>query len=224
MPNEDFEAGAMSLADTLEVARTAGIPVIVDAAAELPPPSNLWYFTRQLGADLAVFSGGKALCGPPGAGIVVGRRDLVDACRRIGHPHNGVGRAMKVSKEDVAGLLQAIESFLSLDHVGRQKRFVSTLDYWEETIGRLPGIQAVRVRSSRIDRSEWRIRLIVDPGVTGLTAAEIRAKLWHGEPRIAVMVPAQGGEVQLTPYTLQPGEDVIVATAFADAIGKCLSC
>ncbi len=218
MPNEDFQTGTLSLSDTLAVGREAGVPVIVDAAAELPPPDNLWYFTRDLGADLAVFSGGKAMCGPPGSGIILGRQDFVEACRLIGPPHGGVGRAMKIAKEEVVGLLAALESFLSLDHLARKRRVLATLDYWAETLGRLPGLHAIRARPATSYQWEWRIRLEVDATVTGLTAAHLRSRLWNGEPRIAVMAPPQGGEIQLTPYTLEPGEELLVAKAVAEIL------
>ena len=83
--------------------------MIVDAAAQIPPIANLWHFTRDLGADLAIFSGGKGLRGPQSAGLVLGRPDLIAACRLNGSPNHAIGRPMKVGKEELIGMLAAVE-------------------------------------------------------------------------------------------------------------------
>src|SRR5579871_1150332 len=87
--------GDLPLPVVIEMAQARGVPVIVDAAAQLPPVSNLWYFT-QMGADLAIFSGGKDLRGPQSSGLIVGRRELIAACARNGNPNHSLGRPMKV--------------------------------------------------------------------------------------------------------------------------------
>ena len=87
-------------------------PVIVDAAAQLPPTENLWRFT-EMGAALAVFSGGKDLRGPQSSGLIVGRKDLIDAIRVNGNPNHSIGRPMKVGKEEMVGLLKAVEIYLT---------------------------------------------------------------------------------------------------------------
>ena len=92
----------------------AVVPVIVDAAAQLPPRANLTELTA-MGADLVVFSGSKGLFGPQSTGLVLGRADLVRACRLNSNPHSGVGRGMKVGKEEICGLLRAVELFLDQD-------------------------------------------------------------------------------------------------------------
>jgi D-glucosaminate-6-phosphate ammonia-lyase len=219
VPAEDCQTGALSVEDVIAIGREAQVPVIVDAAAELPPPDNLWYFTRDLGADIAVFSGGKAMCGPQASGFIVGREDLIAACRSIGAPHAGVARAMKVGKEEIAGLVAALEWFLSLDHDARRARVVEILDHWEATFKGVPGVQPVRTRPAASYQWEWRIRLLIDAATIGFDAHEIRAKLWDRTPRVAVMVPPQGGELHLTPYTLQPSEEVTVSKAILDVLG-----
>jgi D-glucosaminate-6-phosphate ammonia-lyase len=106
--------GALPLAEVVAIAHRRDIPVIVDAAAQLPPRENLWRMT-QTGADLVIFSGGKDLRGPQSSGLIVGRRDLVDACFLIGAPHHGIGRPLKAGKEEIMGLLAAVEWYVTQD-------------------------------------------------------------------------------------------------------------
>src|SRR5437764_6412271 len=111
-------AGALPLSMVAEIAHRRGVPVIVDAAAQLPPKENLWRFT-QMGADLTIFSGGKDLCGPQSTGLIVGRRDLVDACFLLGAPHHGIARRFKVGKEEMVGLLAAVQQYVEHDEEAR---------------------------------------------------------------------------------------------------------
>ncbi|MEM7034723.1 MAG: aminotransferase class V-fold PLP-dependent enzyme, partial [Chloroflexota bacterium] len=106
--------GELPLPTVIEIAKSHGVPVVVDGAAQLPPVSNLWHFTKELGADLAVFSGGKDLRGPQPTGLIVGRRDLIEACTLNGSPNHSLGRPMKVGKEEMVGLLAAVERYLKL--------------------------------------------------------------------------------------------------------------
>ena len=105
----------LQLADVLRLAHAHGVPVLVDASNTLPPPEHLHAFI-DLGADLVAFSGGKGLRGPQGSGILTGRADLIRAARMQGAPVQGIGRPMKVSKEEIVGLLTALERWTGLDH------------------------------------------------------------------------------------------------------------
>ena len=107
--------GQVPLEDGIAIARRHGIPLIVDAAAQLPPVENLWRFT-EMGADLAIFSGGKGLCGPQSSGLVVGRKALIDAIAFHANPRIALGRPMKVGKEEIVGLLATVKRYLTLDH------------------------------------------------------------------------------------------------------------
>ena len=102
----------LSLERTIEVAHAHDVPVLIDAAAQLPPSSNLWYFTRDLGADLVAFSGGKALRGPQASGLLLGRADSIEAARANGAPHQRLLRSLKVGKEEIAGLVAAVRRYL----------------------------------------------------------------------------------------------------------------
>jgi D-glucosaminate-6-phosphate ammonia-lyase len=116
----------------VERAHARGVPVIVDAAAQVPPVENLWRYTTEIGADVAIFSGGKNLAGPQSSGLVVGKRELINAIRLNGPPHQRIGRAMKVSKESMVGLLAAVEHYLTLDHEAEHRRWSAVVDQWLE--------------------------------------------------------------------------------------------
>ena len=96
-----------------EIAHKKGVPVIVDAAAVLPPASNLWHYTNTLGADLVLFSGGKDLKGPQQSGLAVGKKWIIDAFPMIAAPHHGIGRSYKMGREEIVGLYTAVMTYLS---------------------------------------------------------------------------------------------------------------
>jgi uncharacterized pyridoxal phosphate-dependent enzyme len=96
-----YATGALALEDVMAAAAAHSVPVLVDAAAQIPPVRNLWHFTRELGADIAIFSGGKGLRGPQSSGLVLGRQAIVDACQVNGPPNHSLGRPMKVGKEEL---------------------------------------------------------------------------------------------------------------------------
>jgi L-seryl-tRNA(Ser) seleniumtransferase len=112
--------GVLPLDQVIEIAHRRGVPVIVDAAAQLPPRENLWRFTG-MGADLVIFSGGKDLCGPQSSGLILGRPDLIAACALIGAPHHGVGRPLKVGKEEMVGLCAAVDWYVRRDEDERAR-------------------------------------------------------------------------------------------------------
>ena len=207
---EHLSLGALPLADTIQIAHAHGLPVIVDAAAQLPPPENLWHFTRDLGADLAIFSGGKDIRGPQASGLIVGRADLIEACIENGTPHQRFGRAMKVGKEEMVGLLAAVELYFQLDHAARMAGFETTVQFWIDSFSNWPGVAARRDYPNEAGRPlPWAL-LEFDPAVTGLTTAEIQQQLWDGNPRIAVSLTGSHG-IHLAPDTVEPGEAEIIA-------------
>jgi len=207
---EHLSFGALSLPETIEIAHAHGLPVIVDAAAQLPPPENLWRFTRDLGADLAIFSGGKDLRGPQASGLIVGRADLIEACSENGTPHQRLGRAMKVGKEEMVGLLAAVELYLQQNQVARMASFEATVQFWVDAFSDWPGVIARRDYPNEAGRPlPWAL-LEFDPIVTGLSAAEVQQQLWDGDPRIAVSLAGTHG-IHLAPDTVESGEAEIIA-------------
>ena len=211
---EHLERGALPLAETVRLARAHDLPVLVDAAAQLPPPENLRRFTRELGADLAIFSGGKDLRGPQASGLVVGRADLIAACRENGAPHQRLARLAKVGKEEAMGLLAAVELYLEIDHAARLAAFEATVAAWVAAFAGLPGVAARRDFPNEAGQPVPRLLLELDPDALGLDAGDVARHLWDGDPAIAVAVGGPG-RIYLTPDTLEPGEDCLVADRLA---------
>jgi L-seryl-tRNA(Ser) seleniumtransferase len=206
-----FAAGALPLPDVVAAAHARGVPVLVDAAAQIPPVSSLWHFTRELGADVAIFSGGKGLRGPQSSGLVLGRREIVAGCRSNGSPNVSLGRSMKVGKEEMVGVLAALEWTLGQDEAAVLAAYEASVAAWIAGLDGLPGLVAERGYPSEAGQPHSRaiVRFGSDCGVTRDAAV---AALWAGDPRIAVgKVGADA--IALNPQTLETGEDAIVLAA-----------
>jgi L-seryl-tRNA(Ser) seleniumtransferase len=241
-----YVAGALqsfSFAKLVEMAHAHGIPVIVDAAAQLPPASNLRAFIEQ-GADLVTFSGGKAIRGPQSTGILAGRYELIASValqhldldvspetwspppalipmnKVRGFPHHGIGRGFKVGKEEIVGLLVALEYYVKQDHAAESKRWYEILQL---VANHLDGIKGVRVQLPPPDQSGRLplVEVIFDEAHLGHSAAEIARTLLNGDPKIFLSErKAQEGILLVNPFNL----DVAGAKIIAERIRKiCLA-
>ncbi|MCH8063850.1 MAG: aminotransferase class V-fold PLP-dependent enzyme, partial [Chloroflexi bacterium] len=130
---------AMPFPELCDIAHAHGVPVIVDAASFVPPRSNLRRFTAE-GADMVVYSGGKAIRGPQGTGILCGREDLIEAAFANASPHQFIGRGMKVAKEEIIGLLQALDIFVNEDEEAEMKRFSEMCQQVVDALIEVPGL------------------------------------------------------------------------------------
>jgi len=211
--------GSLPLETVVEIVHRRSIPVIVDAAAEIPPLRNLHHF-NDLGADLVVFSGGKDIEGPQSSGLILGRRDLIEACALNGNPNYAIGRPMKASKEEIVGLVVALERYLAQDREAEDARWEAQVAYLVETLDALPGMSARRVcpvppgvQPVTIPRAyvEW------DAAAVGLTVEEAVQKLREGDPAVAVGSTLDA--LVLNPHTLAPGEEKMVAERIAALFG-----
>jgi D-glucosaminate-6-phosphate ammonia-lyase len=200
--------GALPLAETVEIAHAQGIPVVVDAAAQLPPTENLWRFTREFGADLAVFSGGKDFRGPQASGLLVGTEAMIAAVAVNGSPHQRLARPMKVGKEEMIGLLVAVERYIDEDWQDRASRSEGTVERWIEYFRDLPGLSASRVFPNEAGQPTPRCRVTFAPetGVSGVEAARL---LWEGDPRIAVAVDGPDA-ISITPELLEASDETVL--------------
>ncbi|MBZ0304262.1 MAG: aminotransferase class V-fold PLP-dependent enzyme [Anaerolineae bacterium] len=205
------------LPDVIEIAHRHNIPVIVDAAAQLPPVSNLWHFT-EIGVDLAVFSGGKDLRGPQSSGLVLGRNDLIEACRMHGNPNQAIGRPMKVGKEEMVGLLAAVERYLKLDHEARERDCETMVAEWCEALNSVPGVQAVRDFPNEACQPLPRCLVMLEAKIVGMGRDDIMRALLEGEPAISVAAQGESG-IYLNPMTLEPGEAAIVLNRLREILG-----
>lgn len=131
---------AIPFPQVCEIAHARGVPVIVDAASMTPPRSNLRRFTAE-GADMVIYSGGKAVRGPQGTGILCGRADLIDAAFANASPHQFIGRGMKVAKEEIVGLLRAIQLFMNEDEDAEMARYRRMAQQVVDALAEAPGLR-----------------------------------------------------------------------------------
>lgn len=206
---------ALSLETTVKIARKHAIPVIVDAAAQLPPISNLWKFTRDEGVDLAIFSGGKALHGPQSSGLIVGKKEYIEAVRANGAPYQRLGRAFKASKEEIAGLLTAIELYTSRDHEAEWKSWSNTVDSW---ITQLGNIQDCKISRDDINEAGQPVpRVAIE--LSENSALRVVGKLQKLDPIVEVVHDSRS-MIWISPDSLQPGEESIVIEQLKKALSN----
>jgi L-seryl-tRNA(Ser) seleniumtransferase len=198
--------GALPLPQVVEIAATAGLPVIVDAAAQLPPKENLWRFTKDEGASAAIFSGGKELCGPQASGLIVGTSDFIDWCRVAGPPSPNLLRGLKTGKEEICGLLRAVELYIAADDAQRIADLEATVRHWNQALGEVTGLATERVFPGIDGQPVPRSRVMLDGHA--LSASDVAQRLGSGDPSISVAV--DGNSLVLSPDTLEPGEDELV--------------
>jgi L-seryl-tRNA(Ser) seleniumtransferase len=208
--------GKISRADFLAAGRKAGIPVFNDAAAELPPHDNLWKIIEE-GFDLVAFSGGKGLRGPQASGLLVGRKDLVDAAALNNNPHSDtIGRGMKVGKEEIMALLKAVEIYVNRDHEADQKLWRGFMERIEKEVSGLPTVKTEIYVPGPGGHPVPYLRVQWDAAKLGLSYKDCGKRLSEGEPRIEVNVAEN--EISLASYNLFPGEDRIVAWRLGEVL------
>jgi len=211
--------GALSLAQTCEIAHEAGVPVLVDAAAMLPPTTSLTKFIAD-GADLVTFSGGKGLMGPQSSGILAGRSDLIKAARLNGSPSHSVGRSAKAAKEDIVGLIVALQNYMQRDHAGDIAFWRAQAEYMLERLNRFPGVAASYIHDGR-EHPVPRVELVFLPE-SGIDSHKLVLAMEESDPRIFLFEPtgpsAKPNSIVINTQTMQPGEEEIVARELAAAI------
>ena len=212
--------GILTLPQTIEIAHKRGVPVIVDAASMLPPRANLTKFIK-MGADLVSFSGGKGIRGPQSTGMLLGRRDLIRAVTLNASPNQAIARAAKTSKEEICGLVTALELFLKEDEAAEMKRYTDVCTTIVESLGEIPGLRIV-VEQDPVNRVIPHAVIYFTPEWTGPTGRAVQVALAQGEPHIYVQQGAhQGGyfdEIALDPINLQPGDEKVLAVRLREEL------
>ncbi len=197
----------------IEIAHKAGVPVIVDCQA-LPPVSNLTKYTR-MGADLVCFSGSKALRGPGGSGLVLGRKDLIEACALNGPPnHNTIGRANKVGKEEIIGLVKAVELYLKRDHEAESREWERKARFVVDSVSKVPHVTC-RLAPG-IMATAW---IKLDEKALGMTTAEAVAKLEAGSPALWAKWSAADG-IAINAATWPDGAETLVVRRLTEVLGR----
>lgn len=208
-PFED-ERASIPLSEVIRIAKGYNVPTIVDAAAELPPVSNLHAY-NDMGADLVIFSGGKMIGGPQSTGLILGRKDLIRACALNGNPNFAIGRPMKVGKEEIIGLLTALELFVDHDFDADLRRWERQVAYFIEVLSDMPEVTVLRVFPGQDENRPGdvpRAHIEFDPRTIGVTPAEVAKKLMDGNPSIAVGYERDC--IVLNPIVLEEGQEHVV--------------
>lgn len=212
-----FENYALDLESTVSVARDRGVPVVVDAAAQLPPVSNLWDYVAR-GADAVAFSGGKGLRAPQDTAMLVGRAGLVEAARAHAFPHYGIGRAMKVGKEAVCGLVVAVQLALDADEDAGFEALRARCETIAAELADVPGVAVSIVPEGVLGQRTPRVRLDL-AAPHGPTAEELsRALLAHDPPVWVRTESILRSAVFVNPFPLEPDDDALVVRAVRRAV------
>ena len=200
--------GAIKRDEWVKVGRAHQVPLFNDAAADVPPVHRLSQYIKE-GFDLVAFSGGKALRGPQSSGLLLGRADLIAAGRAAISPHMGIGRGMKVGKEEIVGLWAAIERFLKLDHAAEWQTWDTRATEMIEILKAIPGMTAHR-DVPEIANNAPHVLLEWSQWHSSKTADEIVRALRAGDPPIAVLVEGTRA-LRIAVWTLRDVEHRIVA-------------
>jgi len=206
--NRHEPLGQITRTEWIRVGKERGVPTLLDAAADVPPADHLSRYVRE-GFDLVAISGGKALRGPQSTGLLLGRGDLIAAARKAISPHEGIGRGMKVGKEEIVGLLTAVERYLNLDHAADRLQ-------WEERaaclLARLATIPGMSVRRDLPAIANHAPHVIAEwsDQHSRMTAEEVARLLLEGDPPIAILAAGER-TLRIAVWTLQDDDHKLVA-------------
>jgi len=200
-----------------QLGRKHGIPTLNDAAADVPPTENLWKYTK-MGFDLVAFSGGKGLRGPQSAGLLIGRKDLI-AAARLNAPPNGntIGRGLKVNKEEMVGMLAALELYLATDHVAERREFEARAEVIRSGVATVPGIKA-EIFVPDVANHVPHVRISWDAAAKGIAPTDAVNGLRAGEPSIGTR--SEGDALVIGVWMMRPGEEKIVARRLREVLEK----
>ncbi len=210
MAGEEADKGDLSLEEMVKMAKPWNVPILVDAAAEV---LTIPCVHLQRGADVVVYSGGKAICGPQCAGLILGRKDILMSAWQSGSPHHGPGRDNKVGREEMMGMLAAVEAWKTRDHAAEWKRWLSWLDVIAKRVTQVNGITTSIKEPTELSNRSPSLTISWDPAKSNITGEEIADELGHTKPRIAIGGRTNGESTSVTVTTgqMQPGQEKIVA-------------
>jgi L-seryl-tRNA(Ser) seleniumtransferase len=220
-PGDDGPLGTQAIS---EVAKRHGVPVIVDAAAEILTIPNVHL---QRGATAVAYSGGKCIRGPQAAGLLLGEKNLLQAAWANSAPHHAFGRSLKVGKEEIMGMLAAVQMWKKRDHAAEWQQWQGWLEEISSSVKRVPGVTTTLhgAEKSLSNRSP-RLTIAWDGSQLGITGEEVSKLLLDTEPRI-VLGSAKGSRpdsmassLSITPYMMMPGDAKTVAERIYAALSK----
>ena len=209
----------ISREDWIAAAHEKGVPCHLDAAADMPPIANLWNYTG-MGFDLVSFSGGKDIRGPQNAGLLLGKKKYTDLAQRNLCPRDGVGRGMKVAKEQIVGMVAAVDWLLTQTDEGMEQESRDRMTPIIAQVKDIPSVQT-SIMVPEVANHVPHLMIQFDPNVIGASARELRVRLRSATPCIELNphtastsssqgVPAQPNALVVTTFLLNPGEEVVV--------------
>jgi L-seryl-tRNA(Ser) seleniumtransferase len=207
--------GRIKRDEWIAVARERGVVSFNDAAADVPPREHLSLYVRE-GFDLVAFSGGKGLRGPQCSGLLLGRRDLIDGARTLVSPHGGIGRAMKVGKEEIVGLFAAVERYLTVDLEAERREIEAKVQHLKDVVGKVKGV-TVETSVPEIANHVPHFVATWDEGERRLTAKQAHERLQAGDPPIHVLLTGPG-QLTVSVWMMQGDEHRIVARRLRDVL------
>jgi L-seryl-tRNA(Ser) seleniumtransferase len=224
------EEGEISREDWIRVAHSHSVPCLNDAAADVPPISNLWNYTK-MGFDLVAFSGGKGMRGPQNAGLLLGRKDLIDAATRNNSPNSdAVGRGMKVSKEQIVGMVAAVDWFLGQTDAGLEAEFRKRADKIAAQLKNIPTMTSSVVIPNTAANAIPHLLLRYDTARIKIKPVDVMAELRKGTPSIELNpqtgkkpgagLPSDENTIVVGVWMLEPGEELIVARRIKEVLEK----
>ncbi|MBL8210208.1 MAG: aminotransferase class V-fold PLP-dependent enzyme [Bryobacterales bacterium] len=221
--------GPMTLENIAKVVKPKGIPILVDAAAEVLTIPNVHL---AAGADVVAYSGGKAICGPQCAGLLLGRKDLLMSAWQASSPHHGPGRDNKVGREETLGMVAAVEAWVKRDHKAEWQKWLSYLDTISKRVSTIDGITATVREPQGLSNRSPALVISWDPNRLHVTGEEIAEEVARSKPRIALGASSGLGRgpapveqanvtaIDITAWMMQPGDDKVVAERLHQVLGR----
>ena len=207
---------AIPLEQVCEIAHSKGVPVVVDAASMLPPRENLKKFLAD-GADMVSFSGGKGIRGPQGTGILCGRADLIEAAAAHANPAQFLGRPMKVAKEEVIGLITALNMFLEEDEESEMQAYRALAEQVVDALSEVPGLK-ITLEHDNHDYLIPHAVMKFGPDWQGPSRNEILNAMADGDPPIYLHFLGQPDELAVDPLNLTEEENILVISRLREKL------
>lgn len=209
----------LSLENIARIAKPHKIPILVDAAAEVLTIPNVHL---QRGADVVVYSGGKAICGPQCAGLVLGKKDILMSAWQASSPHHGPGRDNKVGREEMMGMLAAVEAWTKRDHPAEWKKWLSYLDHITKKVSGIAGVTTSVFEPTALSNRSPVLNIYWDPAVLNIAGDEVAEELGRNAPRVAIGSQSKEGQtsINVTTGQMQPGQDKIVANRIYEVLSR----
>lgn len=214
--NIEADKGQIKHEEWVALGKKHGVPTSIDMAADVPPVSNLWKF-NDMGFDFVVVSGGKAIKGPQSAGLLMGKKNIIEGARLHMPPRGyNIGRGMKVNKEEIVGMYVALEHFMSMDHDKEFKMWEASIALIENAVKPVNGV-TTRVFVPALGNITPTLEVSWDTSIIKMSAKDLQEKLRNGNPSIEVISQSENS-INITVWVMRPGQEKIVAKRLKEVL------